>query len=1042
MYNTLKYNHSLKCKRLSIKNIDDVLNKKRLPLFTLLLTILCLTCGSFGVEVSNVSAAQRTDGSGLVDIYYTLSDLSDGNCEISLQISYDSGSTWDVEASSLTGDIGDGVTSGGKHIAWDSKADLPEANNSFYRVKVIAKGYSEFGTYTIDGDTSYNNELRIYNIPEGMARISYVSGYTTNFSLSSPKPAWGRYACNCVSFKATTYHVVPFEECWGYYLYLNDLLSCLDCLPPAYIKIEHDTYLRVWLWDEPVGTGNTLTHRDGQVTFRLDTITATDEGISDIFSIHNNADYGESYISIDKVASPLGTLSSDDMPRGTWKWHIPIDGHVAYNTTLDFSWETDSYAKIEIYATAYGPNGSTYPKLLYSNSNVSTGSGSNSLLLGSGNPLPGDENTYEVVFSAYIFNGEYDYQVPNDTDYDVLTVSENLRTDYRPQIPNIASAKRDWILIRSGEFENYSREKLLDIYNRYMNVYTTIRNEIKNKAQAAIEDQIWDVFGFVFPEPVMVAAGAASGRYSNFDALLLDISKAVLKYVKSDSGLDDWLIPQVIPYMLKSAYRVYDHEKNCLELQYYIYIIDYVAVLLDDIIATATDGEYPGKVVISWTPINNATQYTVYRSTQPDSSDISILFSAVYAETIEDTTIEPGRTYYYSVRTEVDGKMYFSEADAGFARHELNFTLNSSHGNPVPEPDTYKYIAGASVPPGTVQSPADQTNTTRYICTGYYGTGSAPSGNTNSYTSFAITEESSITWKWNPQYMVTATAGNNGYLTLNPSGWHDRGTSITVSAQPNNSYEIDRWIVNGVNVQNGGVSLSLNNISNAKNIFVIFSGIEINFSIVSEHGESSPEIGSYSYVVNDIVPEGSVNSPADDNGSQRFICSGFEGTGDAPSGRETSYSSFSITQDSCIIWQWYPQYMVSMDVAYGGSIVENPAGWKDTGSSIDARIQPQEGFGVNKWYVNGIAYQDGGESFSFDNLNEPVNIYADMISLTPLIAGDITGEGLVNLRDFTILASQWLASPGVASADVSEPCDGYVDYLDLIVLAESWLSGN
>jgi hypothetical protein len=55
-------------------------------------------------------------------------------------------------------------------------------------------------------------------------------------------------------------------------------------------------------------------------------------------------------------------------------------------------------------------------------------------------------------------------------------------------------------------------------------------------------------------------------------------------------------------------------------------------------------------------------------------------------------------------------------------------------------------------------------------------------------------------------------------------------------------------------------------------------------------------------------------------------------------------------------------------------------------------------------------------------------------------AADFSGDCFVNFKDFAILGSQWLQSPGVPSADIApESPDGFVDSLDLAVLTDSWL---
>jgi hypothetical protein len=58
------------------------------------------------------------------------------------------------------------------------------------------------------------------------------------------------------------------------------------------------------------------------------------------------------------------------------------------------------------------------------------------------------------------------------------------------------------------------------------------------------------------------------------------------------------------------------------------------------------------------------------------------------------------------------------------------------------------------------------------------------------------------------------------------------------------------------------------------------------------------------------------------------------------------------------------------------------------------------------------------------------------------IAGDVTGNGIVDFEDLAILADQWLQPPGNPSADIApSPVDGIVNFLDFVVMAEHWLEG-
>jgi hypothetical protein len=51
---------------------------------------------------------------------------------------------------------------------------------------------------------------------------------------------------------------------------------------------------------------------------------------------------------------------------------------------------------------------------------------------------------------------------------------------------------------------------------------------------------------------------------------------------------------------------------------------------------------------------------------------------------------------------------------------------------------------------------------------------------------------------------------------------------------------------------------------------------------------------------------------------------------------------------------------------------------------------------------------------------------------------DLSGDCVVNFKDFAILGNQWQQSPGSPSADIALP-HGIVDWRDLAVLTDWWL---
>ena len=78
-------------------------------------------------EVTNVVAQQ-------VEISYDLLDRDGDLMTVSLQVSSDGGSNFDLETNSLTGEVGEGIASGqGKKIVWHVEQDIPD----FYSTNVV-----------------------------------------------------------------------------------------------------------------------------------------------------------------------------------------------------------------------------------------------------------------------------------------------------------------------------------------------------------------------------------------------------------------------------------------------------------------------------------------------------------------------------------------------------------------------------------------------------------------------------------------------------------------------------------------------------------------------------------------------------------------------------------------------------------------------------------------------------------------------------------------------------------------------------------------
>ncbi len=114
----------------------------KLIFFTVLLFFLAgLLFANTPPSVTNVSASQRTDGSKIVDIWYSVNDADNDTLTVSLAVTNDNGASFGITPSpaNLSGAIGENILSGSnKHIVWNAGAEGITFAGSQFKVKVTA----------------------------------------------------------------------------------------------------------------------------------------------------------------------------------------------------------------------------------------------------------------------------------------------------------------------------------------------------------------------------------------------------------------------------------------------------------------------------------------------------------------------------------------------------------------------------------------------------------------------------------------------------------------------------------------------------------------------------------------------------------------------------------------------------------------------------------------------------------------------------------------------------------------------------------------
>ena len=123
-----------------------------------LVILIAMTLISWGVvwaadpEVTQVNLAQRTDGSGLVDITYDLFDADGDTVAVTLQLSADGGINWDFPVLNASGDVGQGIVPGmERNIVWDAGSVAQDIDNEVFQARVIASDVGGVSELINDG---------------------------------------------------------------------------------------------------------------------------------------------------------------------------------------------------------------------------------------------------------------------------------------------------------------------------------------------------------------------------------------------------------------------------------------------------------------------------------------------------------------------------------------------------------------------------------------------------------------------------------------------------------------------------------------------------------------------------------------------------------------------------------------------------------------------------------------------------------------------------------------------------------------------------
>jgi uncharacterized repeat protein (TIGR02543 family) len=352
---------------------------------------------------------------------------------------------------------------------------------------------------------------------------------------------------------------------------------------------------------------------------------------------------------------------------------------------------------------------------------------------------------------------------------------------------------------------------------------------------------------------------------------------------------------------------------------------------------------------------------------------------------------------------------------AFFGVDQYPLTVASPYGVPTPTGTTtnnWNDFVNASV----AGSPAVFGNT-QYVCSGWTGTGSVLPNGSGTNTSFAITNASTLLWRWSTNYWLAPAAGPNGNVNVAPA-FYAMGSNITITATPSNGYHFVNWTgdlttnANPLTVTmpkpypnlqanfavdtnsivaaagpNGSISPSgtiwvpygsstnfvitpnanyhttnvlvdgssigatntytfVNVTNTGHTIVALFGADQYTLTVASAYGTPAPA-GITSNDYGSLINASISGSPVG-NGTTQYLCVGWAGSGSAPASGTASNTSFTITANSTLTWNWQTQYQLA-PIAGANGAVDLVAAWYRSGTNVTITATPDSGYHFAGW---------------------------------------------------------------------------------------------
>ena len=336
-------------------------------------------------------------------------------------------------------------------------------------------------------------------------------------------------------------------------------------------------------------------------------------------------------------------------------------------------------------------------------------------------------------------------------------------------------------------------------------------------------------------------------------------------------------------------------------------------------------------------------------------------------------------------------------------------TIASAHNGAAPAVGDHAYTNGTPLTCGVTNSPV-LNGATQYVCTAASVTSNDFTQITPTNVALTLTNNATLTWQWATNYWLAVTAAGDGGVDV-ASGWFAAGSNVTVTATPDANRHFAGWSgdTNGCALAGAAITAPMDQARALVANFAIdtyavafnlgdhgtrtgggeltqtvahggaatapevqpeagwiFEGWDVAFgdvtapltvqaqygrilhtlAVASEHGVTDPAVGIHTNAWGSEL-NATVTSP-DTRDTTQYVCTGWVGTGSVPPDGETASVSFTITNNSGIVWNWSTNYWLAVETAGSGG-VDVASGWFAAGSNVNVTATPATGWHFVGW---------------------------------------------------------------------------------------------